>query len=441
MVTAGHSPLTRETDSPLPAKRAPPTCETGSPTLMGMPALELLELPPGPAGLARLVPPLRAALDGTGPAVGLVPAGASSAASAVRSALRADQPVAADTAVVVATSGSTGSPAGVELSRSALWAAADGLADLAGGGRGWRWLTGLPLHSVGGLMTVVRSLRAGEEPLAGGWLGGAQSFSAESFRTASAQLFADPVTGGGAGSAVSLVPAMLARLLVGDALEALRGYDLVLIGGSATPTGQLTAARAQGVRVVSSYGMTETCGGVVFDGVPVATAQVDAVAGRLRIAGPMVARGYRDGRAPERWGETPTGQPTFLTSDLGWLDNKGSVRVTGRMDDVVAVGGVNVSLGAIEGTLGARARAAAVVAVADQTWGARVVAFLVAPELPAAELAEAIRDQLGAAAVPREWRELAALPELSGGKIDRVTLRRWAALSSGAFAEERMDAG
>lgn len=391
-----------------------------------MPALEVLEVPPGPAGLVRVLPALRSALDGSGPAIGLTPAGSSAAELAVRSALRASEPIAADTAVVIATSGSTGAPAAVELSAAALCSAADGLADLVGGGR--RWLASLPLHSVGGLMTVVRSLRAGAEPIAGQWLGGASSFGGADFQTATRQLLgAGPVKEVG-GHAVSLVPAMLARLLTGGSgcLEALRHYDLVLVGGAAAPAGQLAAARAQGVAVVASYGMTETCGGVVFDGVSVPTARVSAPAGRLRISGPMVARGYRDGRTPELFGLTPAGVPTFLTNDLGAIDAHGLIDVRGRVDDVVAVGGGNVSLMAVERILGLHAGGAAVVAVPDQTWGARIVAFLVTPQMPQEALATVVRDRLGAAAVPREWRVLPTLPLLSGGKTDRRQLTKWA---------------
>ena len=251
----------------------------------------------------RLVELLAAALDGTGPAIlpleaGL-PAGRlaeliaalgpgsiedAEGVTTVRSAR--DGGVAEGTAVVVGTSGSTGAPKGVELSAAALRHSARASLDRVGARPGERWLCCLPATHVAGLQVLVRSLVSGTEPVL-----------AER---------ADAETMAGSGCAhVSLVPTQLQRLL----LEAsppvpLARFSSVLLGGAAAPAGLLAAARAAGVPVVTTYGMTETCGGCVYDGFPLDGTQVairsdddgrPAESGRIWISGPMLFSRYRPG--------------------------------------------------------------------------------------------------------------------------------------------------
>src|SRR6266852_5570403 len=216
----------------------------------------------------RLAELLAAALDGTGPAIlpldaGLPPGrlagliGAlgpgsvedAEAVTTVRSG--PSRGVAEGTAVVVGTSGSTGAPKGVELSAAALRYSARASLDRVGARPGERWLCCLPATHVAGLQVLVRSLVSGTEPVL-----------AER---------ADAETVAASGCAhVSLVPTQLRRLLGHDVDRStpLAGFSSVLLGGAAAPAGLLDTARAAGVPVVTTYGMTETCGGCVYDGVP-----------------------------------------------------------------------------------------------------------------------------------------------------------------------------
>jgi O-succinylbenzoic acid--CoA ligase len=216
----------------------------------------------------------------------------------------------------------------------------------------------------------------------------------------------------------------------------------VLIGGAALPQRLSDSAREAGIRVVSSYGMTETCGGVVLDGRPLPGVTV-AVAplgsgppgvGRLRITGAVVAAGYRDGQRAECWNRDDHGdQRGFLTSDLGSVADDGRVRVLGRIDDVVQIGGVNVGTGAVAAELADHpdVREAEVVAVPDLQWGVHLVAFVVTHQPGDAELVGVLRDRvrvaLGRPAVPTEIRFLRELPRLPGGKPDRQQLAEMAA--------------
>src|SRR5271166_1375024 len=255
----------------------------------------------------RLIELLAAALDGTGPAIlpleaGLSPGRLAEVVAAlgagsiedtegvtkVRSAQK--EGVAEDTAVVVRTSGSTGASKGVELSATALRHSARASLDRLGAGPGERWLCCLPVTHVAGLQVLVRSLVSGTEPVL-----------AE---------HADAETVAGSGCAyVSLVPTQLHRLLSGSGpAKPLAGYSSVLLGGAPAPASLLDAARAAGVPVVTAYGMTETCGGCVYDGVPLDGTRVairsdddgrPAESGRIWISGPMLFSGYRPGGSGE----------------------------------------------------------------------------------------------------------------------------------------------
>lgn len=336
---------------------------------------------------------LGAALDGTGPA--LLP----STDPRLLSALRADQPVDDGVAVLVPTSGSTGEPKGVLLSAGALRASATATADRLGGHG--QWLLAIPPTHVGGLQVLVRSLLAGTEPVV---LEG--STTRASFEVATALMT-------GVRRYVSLVPTQLKRLLGSPAL---RSFDAVLLGGAAAPADLLEAARADGVRVVTTYGMTETSGGFVYDGVPLDGVEVDVEA-RIRLRGPVLAEAYRHGplRDADGW---------FTTSDVGeWRD--GRLVVLGRADDVVVTGGEKVAPAAVEAELRRHPSVvdAAVVGVPDAEWGQRVVAVVVLRAALSLEEARAVvAGPLPRAHAPRELRVVDALPALASGKVDRVAL-------------------
>jgi O-succinylbenzoic acid--CoA ligase len=261
---------------------------------------------------------------------------------------------------------------------------------------------------------------------------------------------------------VSLVPTQLHRLVTaaddgdGAGLDALARFDAVLVGGAAAPAPLLARARAAGVRVVTTYGMSETSGGCVYDGVPlsgvrVRLADAEPGTGVVELSGPTLAEGYvgDPGATVAAFRTDPDGTRWFRTSDLGRLDD-GRLTILGRADDVILTGGVNVAPAAVEeaiaehlarlGTPGE----ACVVGVPDAEWGQAVVAVVAmeapgraegSPEAPwGTDLAEgggellaglrtAVGQRLGAPAAPRRVYVTAALPTRGPGKTDRRAVR------------------
>ena len=364
---------------------------------------------------SELVAALSAALDGTGPAVLPVPDGVEG--ERLRAALRPDQSAEEGVALVVPTSGSTGDPKGVLLTAAAL-AASAAATERRLGGPG-RWLLALPVTHVAGLQVVLRALRAGSAPVPAG-------SDAADFAAATAAL-------GPGRRFTSLVPTQLRRLLDAGpaALDALRSYTAVLVGGAAAPAGLVATARAAGVPVVVTYGMSETCGGCVYDGVPLDGVSVDLVGGdRITIGGPVLAAGYR--LRPELSRRVFAGG-RFVTGDAGRLAGGrlagGRLTVLGRADDVLVTGGEKVAPAAVADALAEHPAVAeaAVVGVADPDWGQRVVAVVVLRAGAGLTLAEARRQVAGRvsrAAAPRELRVVDALPLLASGKLDRRALLR-----------------
>ena len=348
-----------------------------------------------------LLAALAAALDG-GPAV--VP----EVEPAVLAALRPDEPLEHDdVALVVPTSGSTGEPKGVLLTADNLRSSALATAERLGGPG--QWLLAIPPTRVGGLQVLVRSLLAGTTPV----VLPPGPFGAAAFAEATARLT-------GPRRYVSLVPTQLRRLVADPA--ALRAYDAVLLGGAAAPPSLLAQAREAGVRVVTTYGMSETSGGCVYDGVPLDGVRVWVEGGRVRLGGPVVARGYR--LRPDLTAAAFDGD-VFTTSDLGRLDGR-VLTVLGRADDVVVSGGENVAPLAVEAALERHPSVveAAVTGVPDEEWGSRVVALVVLRgPLTLAEARGHVASTLPRSWAPRGLREVEALPLLASGKLDRAALR------------------
>lgn len=351
--------------------------------------LRPLALPAGPALFAAL----REAWEG-GPALLPVDPGL----PAVRRAALVEAlggPVPDDVAVVIATSGSTGTPKGVELTRAALEASARAGLERLGATGAERWLCCLPPSSVGGLMVLVRSLVLGVEPVL------LPRFDVAAVAAADAR-------------AVALVPTLLARLL--DAEVDLARFRHVLLGGAAAPPALLARAA-----VTTTYGMSETCGGCVYDGVPLRGVEVEIDDdARIRLRGPVLARAYRDRPLPlvDGW---------LVTGDVGHLVD-GRLEVLGRADDVLISGGTNVAPARVEAALATHPAIAevAVVGRPDPEWGQRVVAVVVprpgarVPDLPA--LRAFLADRLAPAELPRELRITDRLPLLGSGKVDRRSI-------------------
>jgi O-succinylbenzoic acid--CoA ligase len=336
----------------------------------------------------RLAPAAKAAVVaalGAGVVVG--PAG--------RERRRGGVPVESGDAVVMATSGTTGEAKGVVLTHDALAASARATSTRLGVDPDrHRWLACLPLNHVGGFSVITKAL------LVGAPLQVLPGFDPAAVRAAA-----------GPDVLVSLVPTALARV-------GAHGWHTVVLGGSAPPS-DLPA------NVVSTYGMTETGSGVVYDGRPLQGVDValDPGTGEIRLRGPMLLRCYRDGRVPldaDGW---------FATGDVGSLDDQGRLVVHGRRSEMIVTGGENVWPTAVERILAAHpaVREVAVAGRPDPEWGERVVAWVVPapgaqPEL--AELRDLVRERLAAFAAPRELVLVDALPKTSIGKLRRGALER-----------------
>ena len=365
---------------------------------------------------------LAAALDGSGPAIlpleADLPAGRLArfldtfSPEAVETAggiapRPGGRPVNEETAVVIATSGSTGRPKGVELSAAALTYSARASLDRIGAAPGDRWLLCLPATHVAGIQVLVRSLVAGTEPVVAGNL--------------------SPATASGCAH-VSIVPTQLRRLLAEEPMAWADTFTSVLLGGAAAGAGLIAAARDAGVPVVTTYGMSETCGGCVYDGLPLDGVAVSAGGdGRIRIIGPVLFSAYRlrpdltAAAFDDGW---------FRTSDLGVLDASGHVTVRGRADDVINTGGEKVVAGEVASVLETcpGVREAVVVGRLDEEWGERVTAVIVpdnSAQPPTLDLlSRHVRERLPRYAAPRELVLLDALPMLPSGKPDLEILRR-----------------
>ncbi|TDD31362.1 AMP-dependent synthetase [Actinomadura sp. KC06] len=317
-------------------------------------------------------------------------------------------PVSAGTAVLIATSGSTGTPKFVELSAAALRHSAAGTLDRIGAQPGDRWLCCLPTSHISGVQVLVRALVAGTDPII-----------VPRFDTAAVAAIA-----AAAGRPhLSLVPTQLRRLL--DAGVDLARLGAIVLGGAAAPPGLLGEARDRGARVFTTYGMSETSGGCVYDGTPLPGMRVALDdGGRIRLAGPSLFTGYR--LRPDLAAEAMDGE-WFVTQDLGALED-GRLRVRGRLDDVINTGGEKVVAGEVAAALSRHPKIRDVVVVGrpDPEWGERVTAVVVPgpsgdPGLK--ELRAFVRETMPAYAAPHELELVDAIPLLASGKPDRARLR------------------
>ncbi|MCS5492235.1 AMP-binding protein [Curtobacterium flaccumfaciens] len=348
---------------------------------------------------------LEAALAG-GPALLPVAEGAPALPTPPPAEVR--QPV----ALVVETSGSTGSGKRVALSSEALLAGA-AAADAALGGPG-RWVLALPTHYIAGINVLTRSITAGTDPV----VVPPGHFAAAAFTEAAERLVVGPAA---PRRYTSLVPVQLARVLDDpDATRALARFDAVLVGGQATPAPLRQRALDAGVRIVTTYGASETSGGCVYDGVPFGTVRTALVDGELHLAGPMLAEGYLDddARTASAFVERD-GLRWYRTGDTATLSD-GVVRVLGRLDDVVISGGEKVQLGAVERLVrGLPGQESAVVARRSAgEWGEVPVVVTEQP-LDLEAVRAHVGATLGRAARPADVVLVERIPMLPSGKPDR----------------------
>ena len=403
---AGRTPLVRCPHSVFGYHRAAVSTHTGA-------VLRPVEIRSGPAALAAL-----AVVDDVlagGSAVLPVPADDPDRTALLTTALRAGEAIDDSVAAVLSTSGTTGAPKGAQLSAAALRASATATHTRLGGSG--RWLLALPAHHVAGFQVLVRSVVAGTEPVALH-----PGFAPADLPGAVAAL-------GSGRKYASLVAAQLDKALRDSAAtEALADLDAVLIGGGPMPAAVAERAAAAGVAVLRTYGMSETAGGCVYDGValPGVRVRVDADA-RIWLGGPTVAAGYRNPVTPDPFAEPGW----FRTDDVGAIDDAGVLTVVGRADDAISTGGLTVLPALVEAAVLDHPAVAecAVFGVPDDRLGQRVVAAVVLE--PGATLSlDELRDHaartLARSAAPRELHVLPALPRHGIGKIDRRALRHLA---------------
>lgn len=389
-----------------PATQRPTGWEEGKPILDGkllpVPELVAIDLPGGPA----FVDALRRAWDGGDAVLPVDQRLAAPARTALLDQLAPTRivgpggegrwrgrPVDEGDAVVMATSGTTGTPKGVVLTHHALRASAVATSTRLGVDPAiHRWLACLPLNHIGGLSVLTRAMITGT-PVAV-----LPGFDHDAVVAAS-----------GPDVLVSLVATALGRVGAGR-------FHTVVLGGAAPPT-------AVAANAVITYGLTETGSGVVYDGVPLAGVDVDVTpSGLIRLRGPMLLRAYRDGTSPldaEGW---------LTTGDAGERDPAGRLLVHGRADELIITGGENVWPAAVE-TLLRRHPGVSDVAVGgrpDPEWGQRVVAWVI-PRTPSqppdlASLRRLVTDALAGFAAPRELVLVDDLPRTAIGKIRRGAL-------------------
>jgi o-succinylbenzoate---CoA ligase len=358
------------------------------------------------------LPALQGVLDGRDPA--LVPVSAEDMSSI--GTLGVGEHIDDDVALVVTTSGTTGVPKGAMLSAAALTASASATHHRLGGPGSW--LLALPPYHIAGVQVLVRSALAGTVPVE---LDVSAGFDIAQLPGAVGRL-------GSGRRYTSLVATQLAKALSDPAATAaLAELDAVLIGGGPAPRPILDKAAAAGITVVRTYGMSETAGGCVYDGMPLDGVRLRLLAdGRVVIGGATLATGYRNPIEPDPFAEPGW----FRTDDLGAVDGAGVLTVLGRADDAISTGGLTVLPQPVEAALRTHAAVSdtAVFGLPDDRLGQRVVAAVVVSEGCVPPTLDALRlhvaRTLDATAAPRELHILDTLPRYGIGKVDRAELAR-----------------
>ncbi len=338
--------------------------------------------------LADITARLAKALIGEGPALALTPI--------------SSQTVPSEIALVVSTSGSTGVAKEVALSASALLASAKATNNFLGANIGQSWSLLLPLTHIAGINVLLRSLELGTTPIDAPDISG--SYPKADF--------------------TAVVPTQLFRALNGDAqlLEHLKSAESVLVGGAALDRKLREQASTAGIKIVESYGMTETCGGCVYDGKPIGDTSFEIDKnGLIKIATSSLATTYLNDEAG--W-SSKFSDKFFTTSDLGEIVD-GKLKVTGRADDIIISGGENVSLKQVEDLLKKEFAGinCAAFAIRDSQWGQALhlaIAGSLKPEVTA--INNHLASHISAAAKIKGVIYLDELPLTSLDKIDRQKL-------------------
>ncbi len=315
--------------------------------------------------------------------------------------------VEADTALAVATSGTGGSTKVAELSRRAVEAAVHASAEALGTSAAESWLCCLPVAHIGGLMVLMRGIVTGAPVVVHAGFDAGEVAAADVAH-------------------VALVPTMVRRLL--EARADLRRIKTMLVGGARLDDADADAARAAGGNVVTSYGLTETGGGIAYDGrLLVGTSARPGSDGELEVTGPTLMRGYLGDPTATAGAFTLDGW--LRTGDVGAVDEDGRLHVVGRLDDRIRTGAETVWPHEVEAVLRDHPNVAevAVVGRPDAEWGSHVVAYVVPVRVDRPPTLEDLRDhvaeRIARFKAPREIVLLPELPRTASGKVRRSRLR------------------
>jgi len=295
-------------------------------------------------------------------------------------------------AVAIGTSGTSGASKEILLSATALITSARASNNFIGAKPGETWSLLLPLTHIAAVNVIVRSMELGTTPI------DLRDFDGDYPKA----------------NYTAIVPTQLFRALNGDQrlLKHLQSADTVLVGGAALTQSMRNQAELAGIKIVTTYGMTETCGGCVYDGKVLQGVEIEIRGGKICIKGPVLASSIslNDG-----W---------YETSDLGEYDNNQLV-VLGRSDDVIISGGENLSLSAVENSLGIAFPDIqfAAFTVEDPQWG-QSLQIAVVGMISDAQIVEHLEKELGSFAKPKGIHHMNSLPLLGIGKVDRKSLAK-----------------
>lgn len=295
-------------------------------------------------------------------------------------------------AVVIGTSGSSGSPKEVALTATALISSARASNKFINAKPGETWSLLLPLTHIAAVNVIIRAIELGTLPI--------------DLRNHEGEYPKADYT--------SIVPTQLFRALNGDVrlLNHLQSAKTVLVGGAALSQSLRNQAELAGIKVITTYGMTETCGGCVYDGEVLDGVEVEIRNGKIAIRGPILASSIS---LDAGW---------YETTDLGEIKNDKLV-VLGRADDVIISGGENLSLNAVEASLSAAFVDVefAAFSIEDPQWGDSLQIAVVGT-VSDEELITHLESDLGSFAKPKGIHRLTSLPLLGIGKVDRKGLAK-----------------
>jgi O-succinylbenzoic acid--CoA ligase len=316
-------------------------------------------------------------------------------------------PVEEGICLVVHTSGTSGDPKLVQFDRDAIDAAVASSALALEATPQDPWLCCLPLAHVGGLLVLLRGVLLGAPVVVH------RGFDARAVGAERKIAF------------TSIVPTMLARLL--DAEVDLSDFRAILVGGAHLSPDLRERAERAGARVIETYGLTESCGGVVYEGRPLPGTEVRIDAeGGIQLRGPTLMRGYRFDPTATVEAFTPDGW--LRPGDAGEIDREGRLHVVGRFDDLINSGGERVWPREVEVALRDHPKVAdvAVGGRLDPEWGERVVAWVVPADPREPPTLEELREHAAATIarfkVPRELVVVDELPRTASGKVRRAAL-------------------